>query len=366
MARFFKTPIHYQGNRKIYSLNGAIRTEVPNVNDNDYRTYSTESSYIVQTHGAQLTDETIVNWAFIKNSGVSSYSISVPSGKGSGDGITNRSIQSTVQSFDKSNVSTTVNGIQNELVSLSSAITVVNNQSLRRSPSTIANDLSSITNAVSLRVQLTNATLSSSSTPGTVEIVGDNPAGTEVTQTLSFSNTELLDPKTTTQQYISVSAINLTGFSAGSITITYNARLSCSEAQLDFTGTNIRIYEIMLLEEALYLHPEKYFLDYRANLEDNSFLRQSINGQYRRIRSLSSRPKWNIEARVLFDLLKPTNQEDFLNFSNNNRNFVFEEEYTSYPDRVYPATWASNNSTHNFYTRMKSAGIVTNFSIQEQ
>ena len=119
MPRFFKTPIHYQGTRQIFSLDGTTRTAAPEVNDNDYRTYSTELSYIIQTYGTTATTNTTINFIWIKGSGITNYTLSVPTGMGSGAGIAAQVIQPTVTTPERTVVNTTIDNIQHELLDLS-------------------------------------------------------------------------------------------------------------------------------------------------------------------------------------------------------------------------------------------------------
>ena len=268
MPRFFKTPIHYQGTRQIFSLDGTTRTPAPEVTDNDYRTYSTELSYIIQTYGTTPTTNTTINFIWIKGTGITNYTLSVPSGMGSGAGVTTQVIQPTVTPPDGTTISTTINNIQHELLDLSSL-----------------------------------------STDGT---------------------------------------------------------LNCVEAQLVFTGVNVRIYEIMLLESLLYLDSENNFTNIESTYVDNTLNQTNIRGESIRIRSLASRPKWSINYTIHFRNSSTVDYPTFSNMINNNHNFVFSQQYNRYPERVYPATWASGNFSQRYISRRISSGILVDFQIQER
>ena len=269
MARFFKVPRHYQTGRQIYSVSGMTRTPAPQVNDNDYRTSSTGTTYAIDLYGETPSVNTMVNWIFVKGSGIDSYTVTVPLGKGTGTGVTDRVIPSTVTVPEGSSISTTVDGIQHDLLDLSS-----------------------------------------------------------------------LDPDGT---------------------------LNCIEAQITFTGTDVVIYELMFLESVLELDPERSFIQggYTATLRDNIIVQTNIRGVSNSIKSLSSRPKWNLRGRVLFDESQRVRYNEFMSFRRNNRNFVFSEQYVRYPERVYPATWGSADITQTYYTRRISSGITADFVIQE-
>ena len=122
MARFFKIPIHYQDDRKIYTLSGTTRIDTPQVNDNDYRTSSDSTTFIVQTHGATAATNTRINWIFLKCQNVDSYTLSVPATKGSGTGVMDRAIPTTVNTFEGTMTPTTVNGIQHDLYDLGTGV----------------------------------------------------------------------------------------------------------------------------------------------------------------------------------------------------------------------------------------------------
>ena len=97
MSQFFKYPVNYLYGRRAFSVGAmAVRTVAPEVVDNDYSTFTDETELILETHGRNLTTNTTIDHIFIKCSGVASYSVSVPSGQGSGTGL-------TAQTLDASN-----------------------------------------------------------------------------------------------------------------------------------------------------------------------------------------------------------------------------------------------------------------------
>ena len=365
MPKFFKTPIQYQSERSIFSSDTAPRPVVTEVNDNDYRTYATGTTYYVQTHGETSSTATRVDAISVKGSGISSYSVAAESGYGGG--IASRAIPSTVTTPEGTAVNTTVNGIQNDLLDLSTdRVTVVDAQSLTGTTATVANDLTTVNAIRHLTVSLTSATLTADATPGTVEVVGVSADGlTTVRNTLSFASTALATPQSTEDGYRSVTAVNLTGFSAGTLTITNDGALNCTEAQLTFAGTDIRIYEIMLLESILEMDDDRFFTDISPAYRDNSILRTNIRGVSSRIRSLASRGKWSVQYRALFNSYSNVTHAEFMDMLQNNDNFVFAQQYRRYPDRVYPATWEIESFGQRYLTRRVSSGIVVEFSVLE-
>ena len=367
MARFFKTPIHYQGGRRAYSVEGTTRTRAPNVNDNNYQTSSGETTYVFETYGSTFATNTPVNWIFIKGSGIASYSASVPAGKGSGAGVSGRVIPTTVTTPEGGSVETTFDGFQHDLLDLrSTPVRVVDSQPLTGATATVANDLASVSNAVFVSVQLTGATLTASATPGTVEVVGENPAGTTVRETLSFANTALGTAQATTQTYLTTTAVNLSGFSAGTVSITADSGvMNVTEVQLVFTGTNVRIYEIMLLEFLYEFDTERSFLSIDPTFQDNSLIQTNIRGETTRIQSLASRGKWTVGYRALFGDYAVRDYRGFMELLRNHRNFAFAQQFERYPERVFPATWGNTDFGQAYFTRRISSGTVVDFNIQE-
>lgn len=267
MSTFYALPIHYQGPRGIYSVEGATRVITPEVNDNDYRTYSESSVFIAQTFGDSATENTRVDSIFIKCSGVNRYSVSVPTGMGTGTGFTDRTIPANVTTFEGISTPTTIGDFQNDLVDLTAL-----------------------------------------DTDGTI-----------------------------------------------------NAR----EIQVEFSGVNIRIYDMMFLRKLMSMDVSRSFRSVAHNHRDNSLLKRNIRGASFRVSSLSSRPKWESSYTALFNEFSPTSYHTFSAFVQDNRNFVFAPEYTRYPDRVYPATWGSDNFNNSYLTRVYRSGTLVSYVIRE-
>ena len=267
-TNFLYPPIHYLNGRTAYSGTGIQRVAAQEVQDNDYRTYSTETDFTIQTFGATETTSTVVDYIFIKCSGVQSYSLSVPSGSGFGNGFTNKTIPQY----------TSVDGITVD---------------------TFYRD-----------------------TTGRIIQHDFYPLG--------------------------------------------NDRLLCTEAQLTFTGSDIRIYEIMLLQGILVLSPEETFTDIQHQKISNTIPKTNIKGESFSIRSLSSRGKWSSRYRAFFNLESPIPIETLIDVIENNQNFVFVPEWNRFPSRVYLATWGTTNFPERYRTRYISAGSYLDFEIVEQ
>lgn len=106
MSQIFKFPVNYRYGRRAFTVDSSnVRISASALIDNDYRTFSDGSRFVFETHGDSSTDASRVTHVFIKGSGITNYSVSVPSGQGSGTGL-------SAQTIPAGGV---VNGIQNDL-----------------------------------------------------------------------------------------------------------------------------------------------------------------------------------------------------------------------------------------------------------
>ena len=109
MSQFFKYPINYQYGRASYSVDASlVRTAADVIDDNDYRTSSSLQRFILETHGATRTTNSRITHIYVKAEGLTNYSVSIPTGRGTGTGLTNHVIPA----------SGVVNGVQHNLQSL--------------------------------------------------------------------------------------------------------------------------------------------------------------------------------------------------------------------------------------------------------
>lgn len=222
MSQFFKFPQHRRYGRQVFSVaSGNVRTSAPEINDNDYTTFSTEQTFILETYGDTRTTNTLADHIFIIGENLTNYSVSVPTGMGSGAGVSNATI------------------------------------------------------------------------PADNVIAG--------------------------RQY---------GFSRSPV----NAR----EVQVTVTGTDTRVYEIMLLDldvatDSSYtsVNPQKF--------DRGAQTRTNIRGNTIRT-SGPSRPKWQTDFTGLFFGSTAGTADTLIRFFDDNPNFVFSENLTRFPDRCYMAT----------------------------
>ena len=81
-----------------------VRTGAPEIQDNDYDTFSTEKRFIIETHGDTRSTNSTMNHIYVRGSGIDSYTATVPTGKGTGQALSAGSIAA----------SDVVNGIQHD------------------------------------------------------------------------------------------------------------------------------------------------------------------------------------------------------------------------------------------------------------
>ena len=110
-SHLFKFPINYVYGHQSFSLGSGsppTRTGASQISDNDYRTFSSQTRFAIETHGDSSTDNTRITHIFIKAKNLTNYTVSVPSGEGSGTGLTDQTIPANQ----------VVDGIQHDLRSL--------------------------------------------------------------------------------------------------------------------------------------------------------------------------------------------------------------------------------------------------------
>lgn len=222
MSHFFNFPINYQYDHNAFDNSVAPRVIDNRPNDNNYSTFSPSTSLLFQTHGDTLTDNSRITHVFIKGKNLTDYTIAVPSGQGTGTGLTTQTIPADQ----------VVNGIQHDLRAI--------------------------------------------------------------------------------------------------------GPLMASEVSLTVTGTNTEIIEVMFLESVLDLQ-NYYTAIQRALIDVGASVRQNIAGGTFKVGGLADREKWNVAFEAIFLPDSITDGDAFLRALQENKNFTFAEDFSRWPDRVYPA-----------------------------
>ena len=106
-SQLFKFPINYQYGRQTFSVSsGNVRSGAPALSDGSFETSSTAKQFIFETYGSSRSARSRITHVFIRASGLTNFSISVPSGHGSGTALTNKVIPADQ----------TINNVQFDLV----------------------------------------------------------------------------------------------------------------------------------------------------------------------------------------------------------------------------------------------------------
>lgn len=114
---FFKNPLNYVPGR-VKRRNSSI--VIPEMTDNDYRTYSSETDVDIDMRDANVNPSRITH-IFVKAKRLDSYAFT-PTG-GSGSGFTGRTPPSSVKNYENRENRTVVSGFQHDLYELPSAVT---------------------------------------------------------------------------------------------------------------------------------------------------------------------------------------------------------------------------------------------------
>ena len=133
---------------------------------------------------------------------------------------TKAATQTVRQTLDD-NLSTSVNPRRITLTPITPIVVVNASDISSNAAATVANDLSSDRDiAVPLEVVLTDTPgLTSSATPGTIVITGDDAAGQTQSETLSFASTALTTAQVTEKVWTEIDSVQPAGFNAGDVTV---------------------------------------------------------------------------------------------------------------------------------------------------
>ena len=262
-ALFFKECVNYLDNGERVSQRGNPRNIIRAAADNDYNTWTTEKDLDINI--AVNGNPTRVDAIFVKGQDIEAHS-ATPTG-GSGSGYSNRRMPKTVENWEDTEISTSVNGFQHDLY--------------------------------------------------------------------------LLD----------------THFTATSV-------------RMRFTGTNAKIYEVMLLEFLLEIDANADFTEIAPDYVDRSaVIHQSPDGGVRRSSPLGAeRPKWETTyvVKIVPGKTLLASVDEFVTQMGENPNVVHAQEPSRYPARIHPASFLLTRVPTRLRGDNKLLGDVVNFRVGEQ
>lgn len=137
---------------------------------------------------------------------------------------------------------------------------------------------------------------------------------------------------------------------------------------LSFTGTNVRVAEVMVLNRLLTIDSDGGF----SRIEYDSIDLGVVETDMRRRLSYvppigGERDKWlvRLSALSLRRGARDTIADSLISFIRRYKNFVFAPEYYRYPDRVFPALCPYPETQIRYLSRWKGSGRRVLFSVRE-
>ena len=149
------------------------------------------------------------------------------------------------------------------------------------------------------------------------------------------------------------------------------SHFTATSVRVQFAGTGIEIYEVMLLELGVEIDAnESDFLAFGpVQVDRTGTVDTSDTGQLSRSPGLdNARHRRNTDAtiRVIPSVSLMDNVDEFLFWLEDNPHFVLAEEFTRHPKWVYPAANGSTRIQVRYLTDFKPNGYSVEFRILER
>ena len=143
------------------------------------------------------------------------------------------------------------------------------------------------------------------------------------------------------------------------------ASVTASSVQLTFTGTNMQIYAVMLLQLGMEINANSRYTSIAFNKVDRSgVLQQSNGGQVRRQPAIgNTRFKWTGDYRCVFS---EHSVPEFMAYVENNLNGAFALEFSRHPARVFPMTFPALRMANGYLGPVRDAGEYVEFQVAER
>ena len=145
---------------------------------------------------------------------------------------------------------------------------------------------------------------------------------------------------------------------------------TATSVRMTFTGTDAKIYEVMLLEFGIEIDANGDFVEIAANFVDREGIIHSDPGGGIVYDSPigSERDKWQVDyvVKIVPGKTLLETPEEFLYWRSENRNHVFCMEPSRFPWRIFPAVFVGKSVPIRYRTDDKTAGEVLNFRVAEQ
>lgn len=186
----------------------------------------------------------------------------------------------------------------------------------------------------------------------------------KATDVTSYAVQTLVSNTWTTQQTVTPTQQTYRGWENSLEKLT--TALTATAVRLVFTGSNVRISEIMLLEHAGGLVSMHKVLPIKV--DRTGIVQQTQAGEITREASEESgvRFKWQLDFSAAFGYNNSHKLEDFLDWVNTNPNFVFAELPGDHPHRCYPAGFLNSGFNAQYITKTIQNGELVAVQLSER
>ena len=145
---------------------------------------------------------------------------------------------------------------------------------------------------------------------------------------------------------------------------------TATSVRVRFEGTNVEIYEIMLLEFGISIDANGDFTEIATNFVDREgVIHSDPGGGIAYDASIGDqRDKWEVDyvVKVVPNKTLLQTPEEFLYWRSENRNHVHAMEPSRFPWRVFPAVFVRKSVPVRYRTDDKTGGEILNFRVAEQ
>ena len=145
---------------------------------------------------------------------------------------------------------------------------------------------------------------------------------------------------------------------------------TATSVRVQFEGTNVEIYEILLLEFGIEIDANSDFTEIATNFVDRSgVVHPDPGGGISYTPPLGGgRDRWQIDyaVKVVPEKTLLETPEDFLYWRAENRNHVHAQEPSRFPWRVFPAVFLGKSVPVRYRTDDKTGGELLTFRVAEQ
>ena len=149
-----------------------------------------------------------------------------------------------------------------------------------------------------------------------------------------------------------------------------DAHFTATSVRLTFTGTDVKIVEVMLLEFGIEIDANGDFTEINPDFVDRSGEIHSAPGGSLGYGSPigAARDKWEVDyaVKVVPGKTLLETPEEFLYWRAENRNHVHAMEPSRFPWRIFPATFVGERVPVRYRTDDKTGGEILTFSVSEQ